>query len=112
MTGWFSGRWIGAAVVYLGSVLLLATYAFSGHHLHAYLVLLGLTAPGGPLLPYPLDLAAGLADSVSGHELDGSPVSISVGIAGFMVAAAINVVLVRVGSAIVCSGRHSRIDAR
>ena len=112
VTRWITRTWIGGAAAYLGSVFLLSIYAFGGDHIAAYLVLLGVTAPVGPILLYPIYFATGLADSVSGHGLDGSPASISVGIAGFMVAAAINVVLVRVAWTIVRPGRQSRVDAR
>lgn len=98
--------------MYLGSVLLLAIYALGGDHFHAYLVLLGVTAPMGPILLYPIYFAAALADSVTGHGLEGSPASMSVGIAGFMVAAAINVVLVRVAYSIVRPRHPARVDVR
>lgn len=112
MSALVTRRWIGGAVVYLGSVLMLAIHALGGRHFHAYVVLLGVTAPVGPILLYPIYFAAGLADSVSGHGLDGSPASITVGIAGFMVAAAINVVLVRVAYGIVRPRRQPGVDVR
>ena len=98
--------------MYLGSVLLLAIYALGDDHFNAYLVLLGATAPVGLILLYPMYFAAGLADSVSGHGLDGSPAAISVGIVGFVVAAAVNVVLVRVALGMVRPRSQPRVDLR
>jgi hypothetical protein len=61
-------------------------------------MLLAATFPTGPVLLLPIYFAMGLADAVSGDGLDGSGASLCVGLAGFVLAAAANVLLLRLAN--------------
>ena len=114
MGPWFTTKWVWGAAPYLGCLLLLASYALAGDHNGAYLILLGVTAPAGPIMLYPIYFAMGLANSVWGYGLlDGSPASLAAGVAGYTVAAAVNVVLIRLtASGIARWVGHSRARVR
>lgn len=95
MNTWFPPRWACGGSAYVGAVLLLATYALTGDHLGAYLLLLCATCPTSFVLLVPIYLTMSLVDAALGAGLQGSPASLTVGIAGFVVAAAINLLIIR-----------------
>ena len=97
--------------MYVGLIALLAGYSLTGDRLGAYYALLVITLPTGYLMMLPIYLTAALVDTALGYVPNGSPVSLSIAIAGFAFAAALQVVMVRLVVLAITGRRASRLDA-